>query len=38
VEITGQQQPLTLYVTTASPHRVVKMAPAGVPVEFVLVK
>jgi zinc protease len=38
VDLTGQQQPLTLYVTTASPHRVVKMAPAGRPIEFVLVK
>jgi zinc protease len=38
VELTGQSQPLTLYVTTASPHRVVKMAPVGAPIEFVLVK
>jgi hypothetical protein len=38
VELTGQSQPLTLYVTTASPHRVVKMAPGGAPIEFVLVK
>jgi hypothetical protein len=38
VDLTGQQQPLTLYVTTASPHRVVKMAPAGGQIEFVLVK
>jgi hypothetical protein len=38
VDVTGQTQPLTLYVTTASPHRVVKMAPVGSPIEFVLVK
>jgi hypothetical protein len=38
VDLTGQSQPLTLYVTTASPHRVVKMAPVGQPIEFVLVK
>jgi predicted Zn-dependent peptidase len=38
VLMSGQSQPLTLYITTAAPHRVVKMAPAGQPVEFVLVK
>lgn len=38
VEITGQEQPMTMYVTSAAPHRIVKMALAGQPVEFVLVK
>ncbi len=38
VEVTGQEQPMTLWVTSAAPHRVVKMAMAGTPVEFVLVK
>ncbi|MEP6730994.1 MAG: insulinase family protein [bacterium] len=38
VELTGQEQPLTFFITTAAPHRIVKMAFAGAPVEFVLVK
>lgn len=38
VELTGQQQPLTLYVTTATPHRLVKMGMTGTPLEFVLAK
>ena len=38
VELTGQEQPLTFFITTAEPHRVVKMAFTGAPVEFVLVK
>ena len=38
VEVTGQDQPMTLFVTTAAPYRIVKMALAGTPVEFVLVK
>ena len=38
VQLAGQQQPRTVYVTTALPHRVVKMVPVGTPVEFVLVK
>ena len=38
VEITGQEQPMTMYVTSAAPHRIVKMTLAGQPVEFVLVK
>ena len=38
VELTGQDQPLTLFITTAAPYRIVKMAMTGTPVEFVLVK
>jgi hypothetical protein len=38
VEMTGQEAPITFYVTTAEPHRTVKMAFTGAPVEFVLVK
>lgn len=38
VELTGQDQPLTFFITTAEPHRVVKMAFTGAPVEYVLVK
>jgi len=38
VELTGQSQPMTLFVTTTAPYRIVKMAMAGTPVEFVLVK
>lgn len=37
VEVSGQP-PLAMYVTTAAPHRVVKITPVGAPVEFVLVK
>lgn len=38
VEMTGGQAPVTLYITTAAPYRLVKLAPAGQPVEFVLAK
>ena len=38
VEQTGGMQPITMFVTTAAPYRIVKMAPSGAPVEFVLVK
>jgi zinc protease len=38
VEMTGGQTPVTMYVTTAAPHRLVKLAPGGQPVEIVLVK
>ena len=38
VDATGGQAPSTMYITTAAPHRVVKLAPAGAPIEFVLVK
>ena len=37
-ELTGGDQPMTLYVTTAAPHRVVKMAIVGTPLEIVLAK
>lgn len=38
VEMEGGKAPVTMFVTTAEPHRIVKLAPAGQPVEFVLVK
>lgn len=38
VEMTGLEQPMTMYVTSAAPHRIVKMTLAGQPVEFVLAK
>jgi hypothetical protein len=38
VEVTGGQQPVTMFVTTAAPHRLVKLSPAGAPVELVLAK
>jgi hypothetical protein len=38
VELTGGEQPLTFFITTAEPYRIVKMAFSGAPVEFVLVK
>ena len=38
VDLTGPSLPLTLYVTTAAPYRVVKLVPSGQPIEFVLVK
>lgn len=38
VEVSGSEQPVTLFVTTAPPHRLVKLAPAGAPVELVLAK
>ena len=38
VDLTGGEQPLTLFITTAEPYRIVKMAFTGAPVEFVLVK
>lgn len=37
VEMSGEGATMALYVTTAAPHHLVKMAPAGQPVEFVLV-
>lgn len=37
-ELTGGQAPVTLFVTTAAPHRVVKVTIAGAPIEFLLVK
>ena len=38
VEMSGGPAPITFFVTTDMPHRVVKVAPGGQPVEFVLVK
>jgi hypothetical protein len=38
VETTGGPVPVTLYITTAQPYRVVKLAPAGAPMEIVLAK
>ncbi len=38
VELTGGEQAITLWVSTAQPHRTIKMAFTGAPVEFVLVK
>lgn len=37
VDLVGGAAPVTVFVTTAAPHHVVKIAPAGQPVEFVLV-
>ncbi|HET7458337.1 MAG TPA: insulinase family protein [Gemmatimonadaceae bacterium] len=37
-ELTGSDQPVTLYVTSAAPYRIVKIAVAGTPLEIVLVK
>jgi zinc protease len=38
VEMTGGSAPITMYVTSAAPYRIVKMSPTGTPIEFVLVK
>jgi zinc protease len=38
VEVTGGQAPVTMFVTTAAPHRLVKLRPAGAPIELVLAK
>jgi len=38
VEQTGSDQPSTLFITTAAPHRVVKVSLVGAPIEFVLAK
>lgn len=38
VEMASEGTVMTLYVTTTAPHTVVKMAPVGQPVEFVLVR
>lgn len=38
VDVGGGEAPIAVFVTTAAPHRIVKIAPAGQPVEFVLVK
>ena len=38
VDLTGQEQPLTMFITTTAPHRIVKMMLVGTPIEFLLVK
>ena len=38
VDLSGGQAPVSLYVTTDAPHRLVKIAPQGAPLEFVLAK
>jgi hypothetical protein len=38
VALSGGQQPVTLYITTEAPHRVVKMTVAGAPIEMVRAK
>lgn len=38
IEMSGGDTPVTMFVTTAAPHRVVKIAPAGAPIELVLVR
>jgi hypothetical protein len=38
VEVTGSKVPLVLYVTTDSPHRVVKQEWVGQPVVIELIK
>lgn len=36
VEMSGGLPPVVMYVTTARPHRLVRIAPQGAPLEFVL--
>lgn len=38
VELSGGQAPVAMFVTTDSSHRLVKIAPKGAPLEFVLAK
>jgi hypothetical protein len=38
VDLSGGQAPVAMYVTTQSPRRLVKIAPQGAPIEFVLAK
>lgn len=38
VELSGGQAPVAMYVTTDATHRLVKVAPRGAPLEFVLAK
>ena len=38
VEISGGQAPVAMFITTDAPHRLVKVAPEGAPLEFVLAK
>ncbi len=34
----AQEQPISIWITTAAPHRLIKLALAGAPLEFVLAK
>lgn len=38
VELAGGPAPVAMYLTTSAPHRLVKVAPEGAPLEFVLAK
>lgn len=38
VDLSGGQAPVAMYITTEAPHRLVKIAPQGTPLEFVLAK
>ena len=38
IELSGGQAPVSMFVTTDTPHRLVKIAPMGAPLEFVLAK
>jgi hypothetical protein len=38
VEMSGGQAPVAMFITTDSAHRLVKIAPQGAPLEFVLAK
>jgi hypothetical protein len=38
IDLSGGQAPVAMYVTTAAPRRLVKVAPQGAPIEFVLAK
>jgi hypothetical protein len=38
VEISGGQGPVAMFITTDAPHRLIKVAPQGAPLEFVLAK
>lgn len=38
VDLSGGQAPVAMYVTTDTAHRLVKIAPQGTPLEFVLAK
>ena len=38
IDLAGGQAPVAMYVTTAIPRRLVRVAPQGAPIEFVLAK
>jgi len=38
IDLSGGQAPVAMYVTTEAPRRLVKIAPQGAPLEFVLAK